>query len=352
MKIIITTGIFPPDIGGPANYAKNLAEELSLLGHKVVVIVYGAVNKSKSCVFKFKIVYVSRKFPAGIRHLFYFIRVVVNIRRVSFILALDTFSAGLPAVFAAKIFKKKIILRTGGDFLWEKYVERTGDLVLFRNFYSVGRKLNFKEKIIFKLTKTVLKNCSRIVFSTAWQKRIFVPVYNVDVLKTDIVENFYGPKIPDKVFNEKNFICASRNLKWKNLELLKYAFKEASAINKDIKLEIITETAYSDVMKKIEKCYAVILSSLGDISPNFILDAIRLNKPFILTKETGLYEKLKETGIFVDPLSIEDVKNKILFLADDKNYAEYKNRVLNFNFVHSWREIANEFLKIYENIKY
>jgi len=28
MKILIATGIYPPDIGGPAKYAKSLAEEL------------------------------------------------------------------------------------------------------------------------------------------------------------------------------------------------------------------------------------------------------------------------------------------------------------------------------------
>ena len=103
-------------------------------------------------------------------------------------------------------------------------------------------------------------------------------------------------------------------------------------------------------MKKIQSCYAVILPSLSDISPNFILDAIRADKPFVLTKETGFYDKLKDIGVFIDPLNSEDIKNKILFLANDKNYWEYKKRVENFNFIHLWREIVDEFLGIYNKL--
>jgi len=41
MKILIATGIFPPDIGGPALYSQKLAEEFSSRGLVVSVITYG-----------------------------------------------------------------------------------------------------------------------------------------------------------------------------------------------------------------------------------------------------------------------------------------------------------------------
>ena len=45
--------------------------------------------------------------------------------------------------------------------------ERTGDLVLLKDFYQTKiRNLNFKEKIIFKLTKWALGGASTVVFST------------------------------------------------------------------------------------------------------------------------------------------------------------------------------------------
>jgi len=38
MKILIVTGVFPPDIGGPATYVPQVASALHDKGHKVTVV--------------------------------------------------------------------------------------------------------------------------------------------------------------------------------------------------------------------------------------------------------------------------------------------------------------------------
>ncbi len=330
-KILIATGIFPPDIGGPAQYAKNLLEEFLRRGFKARVLSYKT----------------EKRLPPGLRHLWYFFRLLFVLPDSDLIIALDTFSVGLPAVLAAKIFNKKIIIRTGGDFLWESYVERTGHLIALPRFYEKMPVLSVKEKIVFSLTKFLLKNCSALVFSTSWQKEIFERYYGLKSNKSFIIENFFGEKITSSAPKEKNFIYAGRPLKLKNLEILKGAFGEAAKQDSGLKLEIITGRPYSEVMEKLRRCYAAILVSLSEISPNFILDAISANKPFILTKETGLYEKLKDIGIFINPLDKNDIKEKILSLANDKIYEETKNKIENFNFRHAWEEIASEFLNVF-----
>ena len=103
-------------------------------------------------------------------------------------------------------------------------------------------------------------------------------------------------------------------------------------------------------MDNIKKCYAVILVSLGDTSPNMILDAIQCNKPFILTRETGLYEKLKDIGIFVDPLNKEEIVEKIIYLSKQENYDRYLEKIKTFDFRHSWQDIAKEFIEVYKKI--
>ncbi|MEI6596731.1 MAG: GtrA family protein, partial [bacterium] len=136
-KILIATGIYPPDIGGPAQYAKNLVEQFTELGYEVKVLSYR----------------LEKKLPIGLRHILYFLRVMFNLSNTNLIIALDTFSVGMPAVIAAIIFNKKIIIRTGGDFLWESYVERSGDLVTLKQFYEIKPGLILKEKIIFILSR-------------------------------------------------------------------------------------------------------------------------------------------------------------------------------------------------------
>src|SRR5882724_5972091 len=120
MRIVIATGIYPPEIGGPAQYALNLANIWQKQGHLVSVHVFSRFNF----------------LPTGIRHFFYFCSILPDLARADFVLALDTYSSAFPTLVASSLFGKKIILRTGGDFLWESYIERTGDLVLLKDFYK------------------------------------------------------------------------------------------------------------------------------------------------------------------------------------------------------------------------
>ena len=100
----------------------------------------------------------------------------------------------------------------------------------------------------------------------------------------------------------------------------------------------------------MKEAYAIILPSLSEVSPNFILEAVSFNKPFIVTKETGLVESLKDIGLFADPLSVGDIKSKIEFLLENHNYMERKKKIESFNFTHTYKEIAREIIELSEKI--
>ena len=338
MRILLPTGIYPPDIGGPAQYARGVEEAWKKDGHEVKVL-----------AFRFE-----RKLPTGIRHFYYFLRVLFSLRGVDFVFSPDTFSAALPALFASKLCGKKIIIRTGGDFLWEQYIERTGDLVLLRNFYETRmRKLNLKERIVSRLVRYIFKNADALIFSTAWQKDIFREPYRLDLRKCFIVENCYGPHtdplhavILENNSMEKIFVGGARELKWKNIERVSKAFAEARKRGSRVSLQLETGSR-GKFLLDIQSCYAVILASLGDISPNTILEAIQFGKPFILTRETGLYEKLKDIGVWVDPEDMNDIAEKITWLGDEKNYLAQCEKIKAFTFTHSYGQIAKEILAVY-----
>ena len=98
-KILIATGIYPPDMGGPATYSKLLADELPKRGIEVRVLTFGAV----------------RHLPKVIRHLAYFFKTLSQGREVDIIYAQDPVSVGLPALWAARLLGKRFLLRLGGD---------------------------------------------------------------------------------------------------------------------------------------------------------------------------------------------------------------------------------------------
>ena len=73
MKIVIATGIYPPDIGGPAQYAKELHDTFLVQNHQVKVIKFGKL----------------KYLPTGIRHLCYFFKFFAAFG-ADYIIILDT----------------------------------------------------------------------------------------------------------------------------------------------------------------------------------------------------------------------------------------------------------------------
>lgn len=334
MRICIATGIYPPATSGPAQYAAAMAREFAARGHQTDVVTYG----------------IEHKLPTGVRHLWYFFRVLPRVARADFILALDTFSVGLPTVLAARLLGRKIIIRTGGDFLYEQFVQRTGEKILLSKFYTVMRAFSEKEHLIFALTRWTLRNVNALVFSTEWQRDFFMQPYQLRNQKIFIVENRFDEKISDEPAHAKNFIFATRDIAYKNVPAFQEAFARAQKIHPEITLEIYHTMPHAELMEKIKTCYAVVMPSLGEISPHVILDALRCNKPFLLTSESGYAEKLKDVGVLVNPLSADDMEEKIRWLAADSNYATVHARVCGFKFTHSWGQIADELLLILAKI--
>jgi glycosyltransferase involved in cell wall biosynthesis len=70
--------------------------------------------------------------------------------------------------------------------------------------------------------------------------------------------------------------------------------------------------------------------------------------PFILTKENGVADQLKDAAIFVDPLNKKEIAEKIVWLSDPKNRAAQAEKVRHLSFSHSWKEIADEIVAIWK----
>ena len=90
-NIVIATGIYPPEIGGPAEYSRELFDSFLIQKYNVSVVTYGEL----------------KKFLTGIRHIMFFIKLIFDAFYADYIIALDTFSTGLPALIFSKILGKK-----------------------------------------------------------------------------------------------------------------------------------------------------------------------------------------------------------------------------------------------------
>jgi hypothetical protein len=65
VNILIISGIWPPDIGGPASHAPDVADALTAHGHSVRVITTAHRAPEPR---EYPIDFVSRSLPPGLRH--------------------------------------------------------------------------------------------------------------------------------------------------------------------------------------------------------------------------------------------------------------------------------------------
>lgn len=110
MKLVLATPLYPPDIGGPATYAKELVDGLPAKGIEVKSVKFSDV----------------REWPRLLRHYLYLRKVLRAARDADAILALDPASAGLPAMKAAARAGKPFFVKIVGDYAWEQGRQRFG----------------------------------------------------------------------------------------------------------------------------------------------------------------------------------------------------------------------------------
>jgi glycosyltransferase involved in cell wall biosynthesis len=66
VKVLIVSGIWPPDVGGPASHAPDVARFLAGRGHEVEVVTTADAAPAPE---EFPVRWVSRSLPVGVRHL-------------------------------------------------------------------------------------------------------------------------------------------------------------------------------------------------------------------------------------------------------------------------------------------
>jgi len=285
-----------------------------------------------------------KDWPSGIRHLVYAWHLFRLSRGAGGIVAFDVHATGLAAVVAGKLRGIPAVIRIGGDFLWEHYVNRTSDMLPLPAFYDHRERWSGKERFVFAVMKSVIKR-AQLAVSTSWLIDIWQKPYKLDRSRVLVIENGIESKLASVPPVKKNFLMFGRQIPLKNAEAFRKAFAKAKRKHHDIELEegVVSQ---KELMEKMRSCYAVVLPSVSDVTPNYILEAMRYNKPFILTKYSGYAEPYKEYGVLVDPLSIDDMTRGIELLADPNEYENRVAKVAAFTTVRTYDDIAREFVAL------
>jgi glycosyltransferase involved in cell wall biosynthesis len=117
LNVLFATGIYPPDIGGPATYVRHLARALAARGTGVEVVTYG--DGPGASTDGFAVHHVARTDALPVRYAAYAAAVRRAAARADLVFAQDPLSAGLPARLGARLAGRPTLLKVVGDLAWE-----------------------------------------------------------------------------------------------------------------------------------------------------------------------------------------------------------------------------------------
>ena len=352
-RVLIAAGIYPPDPGGPATHAKKYVDSFRELGIRTDVVVFSRLNN----------------FPFGIRHAIYFFKLLIAGIRCDIFYAQDISSVGFPAYLAAKCLGRKLVVRAGGDIVWERLAERGEVSVSMREFYESGPNRN---NYLFKLGKIVLENADKINVPAGSLREIYTRYYGIDSSKIIVIPNPVPEKSAYSETDERTLVFASRFVKYKNLMFLIDAFSRVYEKVKPAKLVLIGDgpeeerliakskeysasiefagkISHDEVMKKIGNCHACIAPALTEFNPNYILECLSFGKPFLINKENGLSVKVPDELLF-DVRDHNELEDKLVWLFSRSGYKEAVEFVRHIPAGPTWDEVIDKNLAILKKI--
>lgn len=314
MKVVIATPLYPPEIGGPATYAKILEEGLPKLGIEVSVIKFSDV----------------RHLPDVVRQIAFCSKLFVRAWRADVILVLDAVSVGWPAYIANLVLRKKFILKIVGDHIWEQGSQRfgvTGTLDAFPRFSWHWHPYLW---FLRALQYLVVHGSHKIIVPSAYLSSIVqkwgIPPENIEVIYNAVPVEMSG-SVPDAVASLPRPLIASagRLVPWKHFDgvIDAVASLRAKGISASLVIAgtgplqteieryarnklgdaclMLGMLPHADTLAVLKSADAFVLNSSYEGLSHVLIEALALGVPIVATRVGGNAEVITdgENGLLV-----------------------------------------------------
>ena len=229
MKVLIATGLYPPEIGGPATYAKMLENELPSRHIAGVVVPFGWL----------------RHYPKFFRHSVYAWKLWKESKNVDIFYALDPVSVGFATQLIAKLRSKPFMIRLGGDYAWEQGRIRFGVDDTLDNYLRSENNQPLVVRIMASVQSYVTRQAVSVVSPSEYLKTV-ITKWGVNEDKIKVIYSSLFPLVVngnrDEIrrqleYTNPTIVTAGRLVPWKGflnvikaIEILKDKFPEISLI--------------------------------------------------------------------------------------------------------------------------
>ncbi|MFW2437766.1 MAG: glycosyltransferase family 4 protein [Arenicellales bacterium] len=342
MRVLLVTNVFPPAIGGPATFGARLAEELFQGGHKVKVV---CATEDFTATHRFPFPVVRAGFSGNLLQREISLR--MQLLKASF--ASDIiYCMGLEhqTAWASSILRKPFVLRIGGDSVWEGARNLgTTDLEPEAYYAEISPDTRLEVKIPEQRRLIQLKSAATVVYVSNYLKQLAGVWSSNRPVRECIIPNGISTNekwiLPGrKADKPMRLLFVGRQTNWKGVDAILLALRNIEGVkltvagsgpmlpaNIDLarrlglgkKVEFLGHVDTRGVEKLMTNHHVLILPSLYEGLSNTLLEAGAAGLACIASDRGGNPEVIthNETGLLVDPFTIEDIGSAIRLLSDN-----------------------------------
>ncbi len=280
MRLVIATPLYPPEIGGPATYAKLLFEGLPEKGIEVELVKFSD----------------ARHLPKIVRHIAYYRRVLKAARSADVVLALDPVSVGLPAMKAAQRAGKPFVVKIVGDYAWEQGTQRFGVKETLDEFVTHAQP-SFSVRRLQKVQTHVAKSAVRVIVPSEYLQDI-VATWGIPREKIRVINNAITipVRLPTSGKEPGTFliVSAGRDVPWKHFDALK-RIGENNPKHPNWRVHIASGVPREEALGWMKAADVFVLNSSYEGFPHALIEAMTLGTPVIAT-DAKFHRNLLDNG--------------------------------------------------------
>ncbi len=342
MRLVLATPLYPPEIGGPATYAKLLEEGLPKTGKsdfpeiKVEVVKFGEV----------------RHLPKLVRHYAYYRRVFRAAREADAVLALDPVSVGFPAMMAARRARKPFVVKVVGDYAWEQGRQRFGVTADLDTFVRTKR-VPLPVRLLRRIQASVARRARAVIVPSEYLKGI-VAAWGIPKEKIAVIYNAVPLETPGKVPEEAatlprpRVVTAGRLVPWKHVDGVIDAVAALRKEGRDASLVVVGDgperarlaararqalgsgfsftgsIPHADLLATLQDADVFVLNSSYEGLSHVLIEALSFGKPIIATKAGGNVELIEHerNGLLVPVNDTDELRDALTRMLTDASLSE------------------------------
>ena len=370
MRILVTVGIFPPDIGGPATFVPKIAKYFQDELNYEIEILTLSDNKNSNINDDFSVKRIDRNLPIIYRWLktIFTIYKLGKNKDLIFVNGLGT-----ETTIANIFLNKKIIRKIVGDPVWERAYSKAKISESFDEFQvkNYGFSISLQKKVrSFSIKKsdivvTPSKHLKNFILNLGFKNKIeiinngvFIPEENTNIFTNDqinitIVSRLVSHKNIKKIIraiSDLNDPLIYLNIIGDGPELNQLQKISLESNNKD-NIIFHGKLNRDDINHIFLKSDIYIQASNYEGLPHSLLEAMSYGIPVLCTPVGECKEILgnEDRGYILDlPVSKNNIKSKISEIIGEKNIANKKGE-RGKDFINEKYNLTNSF-NLYKNL--